>query len=82
MMRGAPLLIALLVTGCGTSPPQADMPARTWKYYAAHPADIEPMQKICRQWSAANAPGAAEPAVVATNCSAAAYAKAHLKWKN
>src|SRR3546814_16299073 len=33
------------------------------------------MQKICREWSAGNAPAASEPAVVATNCRAAAFAK-------
>lgn len=80
-MRSAALAIGLLLTGCGSSAPQADMPARTWKYYVANPADIEPMQKICLQWSGSNAPAASEPAVVAANCSAAAYAKAHLKWK-
>jgi hypothetical protein len=56
------------------------MAARTWKYYVANPAEIEPMQAICRQWSGADAPAGAQPAVIATNCSAAAYAKAHLKW--
>jgi hypothetical protein len=81
MMRAAPFLIAVVLTGCGSSTPQADMPARDWKYYVAHPDDIEPMQKICLQRSASNGPAVAEPAVIAANCSAAAYAKAHLKWK-
>lgn len=81
MMRAAPLLIALFLAGCGSSTPQAVMPARDWKFYVAHPGDIEPMQKICLQWSASKGPAVAEPAVVAANCSAAAYAKAHLKWK-
>jgi hypothetical protein len=81
MTRAAPLLIALVLSGCGSSTPQADMPARDWKYYVAHPEDIEPMQKICLQWSASKGPAVSEPAVVAANCSAAAYAKAHLKWK-
>lgn len=81
MMRGASILIALVLAGCGSSTPQADMLARDWKYYVAHPGDIEPMQKICLQWSGSSAPAGAEPAVVAANCSAAAYAKAHLKWK-
>ena len=78
-MRGAFLVGFLLLAGCGTSSPQADMPARTWKYYQAHPADIEPMQKICREWSASNAPAVTEPAVVAANCRAAAFAKSQLQ---
>ena len=68
-------VIVLLVAGCGTSAPRADMPARTWQYYVAHPQEIEAMQEICREWSAGSAPAAAEPAVVATNCRAAAFAK-------
>lgn len=55
------------------------MPARTWKYYAANPAEIEPMQKICLQWSSSSAPAGSEPAVIATNCRAAAFAKSMLK---
>lgn len=82
MIRSAPLVIGLLLTGCGTSAPQAEMPARTWKYYAANPAEIEPMQKICLQWSASNAPAVSEPAVVAANCRAAAFAKSMLKAPN
>ena len=78
-MRAASLTIALLLAGCGRSAPQADMPARTWKYYEAHPAEIEPMQKICREWSASNAPAVTEPAVVAANCRAAAFARSQLQ---
>ena len=78
-MRAASLSIALLLAGCARSAPQADMPARTWKYYEAHPAEIEPMQKICREWSASNAPAVTEPAVVAANCRAAAFAKSQLQ---
>lgn len=74
-LRIAAPLIALLVAGCGTSAPPADMPDRTWQYYVAHPQEIEAMQKICREWSAGNAPAGSEPAVVATNCRAAAFAK-------
>ena len=82
MIRAAPLAIAMALTGCGTSAPHADMPARTWKYYAANPGEIEPMQKICLQWSGANMPAATEPAVVAANCRAAAFAKSMLKPQN
>lgn len=82
MIRSAPLAIGLLLSGCGTAAPPADMPARTWKYYVANPAEIEPMQKICLQWSGSDAPAVAQPAVVTANCSAAAYAKSHLKLRN
>ena len=78
-VRAASLSIALLLAGCGRSAPQADMPARTWKYYEAHPAEIEPMQKICREWSASNAPSVTEPAVVGANCRAAAFARSQLQ---
>ena len=78
-MRAASLTMALLLAGCGRSAPQADMPARTWKYYEAHPAEIEPMQKICREWSTSNAPVVTEPAVVAANCRAAAFARSQLQ---
>ena len=79
MIRSSLLVIGLLLTGCGSSAPQADMPARTWKYYIANPAEIEPMQKICLQWSGSNAPAVSEPAVIAANCRAAAFAKSMLK---
>ena len=82
MIRSTPLVIGLLLTGCGSSAPQADMPARTWKYYTANPTEIEPMQKICLQWSGSNAPAVSEPAVIAANCRAAAFAKSMLKSSN
>ena len=78
-MRAASLLGVFLLAGCGTSAPQAEMPARTWKYYKANPAEIEPMQKICREWSASNAPAVTEPAVVGTNCQAAGFAQSQLQ---
>jgi hypothetical protein len=78
-MRAAVLLTAMLVAGCGQSAPQTAMPARRWEYYAAHPAEIEPMQKICRSWSGSSAPAALQPAVVTTNCRAAAFAKSQLQ---
>lgn len=74
-LRIAAPLIVLLVAGCGKSALPADIPARTWQYYVAHPQEIEAMQKICREWSAGDAPAAAEPAVVTINCRAAAFAK-------
>ncbi len=77
-MRSVTSGIALLIAGCGTSVPPADMPARSWQHYVAHPAEIEPMQKICREWSGSGAPAGAEPAVVATNCRAAAFARSQL----
>ena len=85
-MRIAPLTIALLLAGCDTpdssDAPQADMAARTWQYYVAHPGDIEPMQKICRKWSGSNAPAGLEPAVIGANCRAAAFAKSQLQLSN
>ncbi len=78
-MRGLALLVATIVAGCGKAAPPADMPARTWEYYAAHPEEIEPMQKICREWAGSGAPAGSEPAVVATNCRAAAFAKSQLQ---
>ena len=74
-MRVAALLAAMLVAGCGQSAPPTDMPARTWQFYVAHPAEIEPMQKICRELSGSNAPVGSESAVVAANCRAAAFAQ-------
>ena len=82
MIRSTPLAIGLVLTGCGSSAPQADMPARTWKYYTANPAEIEPMQKICLQWSGSDEPAVSEPAVIAANCRAAAFAKSMLKSSN
>lgn len=81
MIRLMALVIALVLAGCGTSPPPTDMPARTWKYYVANPVEIGPMQKVCRQWSESTAAVGTQPAVVAGNCRAAAYAQAHLKWQ-
>ncbi len=82
-MRAARLTILLLLAGCGVSETSngtdGDMPARSWKYYAAHPAEIEPMQEICRQWAGSNAPASEQPAVVTTNCRAAAFAKSQLQ---
>ena len=79
MIRSTPLVIGLLLTGCGSSALQADMPARTWKYYTANPAEIGPMQKICLQWAGSSAPAGSEPAVIAANCRAAAFAASMLK---
>ena len=82
-MRAARLTILLLLAGCGVSETSngtdSDMPARSWKYYAAHPAEIEPMQEICRRWAGSNTPTSAQPAVVTTNCRAAAFAKSQLQ---
>ena len=78
-LRLAIFCTALLLAGCGRSTPQADMPARTWRYYVANPGEIEPMQKICRELAGSNAPAATEPAVVTTNCRAAAFAKSQIQ---
>jgi hypothetical protein len=78
-MRVAAMLAAMLVTGCGPkqsgAAPPTDMPLRTWQFYAAHPEEIEPMQKVCRAWAGSAAPAGSEPAVIAANCRAAAFAK-------
>jgi hypothetical protein len=78
-MRAAALLPAILVAGCGQSAPQSAMSARSWEYYVTHPAEIEPMQKICRSWSGSSAQAGSQPAVVTTNCRAAAFAKSQLQ---
>lgn len=79
MMRSAIICTGLLLAGCGKSAPQANMPARDWRYYVANPDEIEPMQKICREWAGSTAPNDTEPAVVMTNCRAAAFAKSQLQ---
>jgi hypothetical protein len=81
-MRSAIICTGLALAGCGTSIPQADMPARDWRYYVANPDEIEPMQKICREWAGSTAPKDTEPAVVTTNCRAAAFAKSQLQISN
>lgn len=78
-MRAAALLAAIVITGCSATAPPTDMPARSWQYYVAHPGEIEPMQKICREWAGSGAPAASQPAVVTTNCRAAAFAKSQLQ---
>ena len=82
MMRSAIICAGLLLAGCGKSTPQADIPARDWRYYVANPDEIEPMQKICREWAGSTAPNDTEPAVVMTNCRAAAFAKSQLQISN
>lgn len=81
-MRSAIICTGLLLAGCGTSTPQAEMPARDWRYYVANADEIEPMQKICREWAGSTAPKDTEPAVVSTNCRAAAFAKSQLQISN
>ena len=78
-MRSAIICTGLLISGCGKSPPEADMPVRDWRYYVAHPAEIEQMQKICREWAGSTEPADTQPAVVTTNCRAAAFAKSQLQ---
>ena len=82
MMRSAIICTGLALAGCGTSTPQAEMPARDWRYYVANPDEIEPMQKICREWAGSTAPNDSEPAVVTTNCRAAAFAKSQVQINN
>jgi hypothetical protein len=79
MMRSAIICTGLALAGCGTSTPQTEMPARDWRYYVANPDEIEPMQKICREWAGSTAPNDTEPAVVTTNCRAAAFATSQLQ---
>ena len=81
-MRSAIICTGLALAGCGTSTPQAEMPARDWRYYVANPDEIEPMQKICREWAGSTAPNDSEPAVVTTNCRAAAFAKSQVQINN
>ena len=81
-MRTAIICTGLLLAGCGKSAPQADIQPRDWRYYVANPDEIEPMQKICREWAGSTAPKDTEPAVVTTNCRAAAFAKSQLQITN
>jgi hypothetical protein len=78
-MRFTALLAAMLIVGCSENAPESEMQARSWEYYAAHPAEIEPMQTICREWSGSGTPTGSQPAVVTTNCRAAAFAKSQLQ---
>jgi hypothetical protein len=78
-LRAVTLALTMMLAGCGTSAPPADMPARTWRYYAAHPAEIEAMQKVCREWAGSGAAAGTEPAVITTNCRAAAFARSQLQ---
>ncbi len=78
-LRAAALVLGIALAGCDRSAPAADMPARTWQYYAAHPAEIETMQKTCREWAGSGAAAGSEPAVVTTNCRAAAFARSQLQ---
>jgi hypothetical protein len=82
MMRSAIICTGLLLAGCGKSAPQANIQPRDWRYYIANPGDIEPMQKICREWAGSTAPNDTQPAVVTTNCRAAAFAKSQLQISN
>ena len=77
-MRSAIICTGLLLAGCGTSTPQTDIQPRDWRYYVANPGEIEPMQKICREWAGSTAPANTQPAVVTANCRAAAFAKSQL----
>ena len=77
-LRSAIFCTALLLAGCGRPAPQADMPARDWRYYVANPGEIEPMQKICREWAGSITPSNAQPAVITTNCRAVAFAKSQI----
>ena len=78
-VRAAIICTGLLLMGCGKSAPQADMPTRDWRYYVANPDEIEPMQKICREWAGSTEPADTQPTVVPTNCAAAAFAKAQIQ---
>jgi hypothetical protein len=78
-VRLAIFCIALLLAGCGQSSPQAEMTAQDWQYYVANPGQIEPMQKICREWAGSGAPSGAQPAVITGNCRAAAFAKSQIQ---
>ena len=78
-VRLAIICTGLLLAGCGKSSPQAEMPAHDWRYYVANAHEIEPMQKVCREWAGLTTPANTQPAVVTTNCRAAAFAKSQLQ---
>jgi hypothetical protein len=79
MVRSAIICIGLALAGCEKSAPQADIQLRDWRYYVANAHEIEPMQKICRKWAGSTATKDTQPAVVTTNCRAAAFAKSQLQ---
>jgi hypothetical protein len=85
-MRSAIICAGLALAGCGragsSGTPQADIHPRDWRYYVANPDGIEPMQKICREWAGSTATKDTQPAVVTTNCRAAAFAKSQLQISN
>jgi hypothetical protein len=78
-LRSAIICTGLALAGCSEHKPQSDLPARESEYYAANPDEIEPMQKICREWAGSTLPADTQPAVVKTNCRAAAFAKSQLQ---
>jgi hypothetical protein len=82
MIRSAIICTGLALAGCSEPLPQSDMPVRDSEYYVANPTEIEPMQKICREWAGSTLPADAQPAVVTTNCRAAAFAKSQLQISN
>jgi hypothetical protein len=78
-VRLAIICIGLALAGCEKSAPQAGIQPRDWRYYVANAHEIEPMQKVCREWAGSTAPANTQPAVVTTNCRAAAFAKSQLQ---
>jgi hypothetical protein len=72
-------VLAVVLSGCGTSTPPADMPLRDAKYYEANPAEMSPMQITCNQWKASKVPVAALPSVVVSNCNAVLEAREFAK---
>jgi hypothetical protein len=82
MVRSAIICIGLALAGCEKSAPQADIQPRDWRYYVANAHEIEPMQKVCREWAGSTTPPNTQPAVVTTNCRAAAFAKSQLQISN
>lgn len=78
-MRSAIICAGLALAGCSEPIPHSEITARNSRYYIANPAEIEPMQKICLEWAGSSLPADAQPAVITTNCRAAAFAKSQLQ---
>jgi hypothetical protein len=62
------LAICVAISACGTTDPNASMPARSEQYYKDNPADAAKMLTTCRQIRQSNKPIEVTPSVIVNNC--------------